>query len=367
MWVVALLAACVLPLIWPGDASFLQDEATLLLRAEAWNHQASTIMGVRLPFSLAPHGLLGTHGVNYGPAAEWFYQLLLLLPHDLPVLVLVRAAVVTAGTAMGVWWIGKYAGLARWFAVVIMLSPWVWWFSRSLWDNSFCIPLSASCLGSYLGYLVTKRAAFLGIAFAILLLLPLVHFMALPLVGAVLADLVLARRAAIRRHWLMLGLILAVIALAGSRYVPEIAAGNGRSIVGSAVPWQSFLFPLLGANHLSGLNLDTVMGRDWLLLTDLWTVLMRIAVGVSLLAYPMVWAGMLLAAREAWKTASPIRSTLTRVCLATVGLQMGFDGVARVSAAALLQRNLDRVRGVCLAVGGGDVAVGDGSRCREPH
>jgi hypothetical protein len=154
--------------------------------------------------------------------------------------------------------------------------------------------------------------------------------MALPLVGAVFADLVLARRAAVRRHWLMLSLIFAVIALAGWRYVPEIGGGNGRSIVGSAVPWQSFLFPLLGANHLSGLNLDMVMGRDWLSQTDLWTVLMRIAVGVSLLAYPMVWAGMLLAAREAWKGASPICSTLARLCLGTVGLQMVFDGAARV-------------------------------------
>ena len=46
--------------------------------------------------------------------------------------------------------------ISAWLAVLVMLSPWMWYYSRQLWDNSFCIPLSAMTIAAYADYLATR-------------------------------------------------------------------------------------------------------------------------------------------------------------------------------------------------------------------
>src|SRR6476646_3515984 len=76
------LAAAAFALRRPGDAPWIDDEPRLIeyalqnLRAGTW------------PW----HGILGSHGLLYGPLAPWLYQLMLAVTRDL--LWLVRLHVV---------------------------------------------------------------------------------------------------------------------------------------------------------------------------------------------------------------------------------------------------------------------------------
>src|SRR5512138_1958130 len=70
--VVAALLLCALACVWPLDVSFVNDEAALLGNALDANQRGE----------LAEHGLMGSRGVRYGPAATWLYQGLLLVTHD---------------------------------------------------------------------------------------------------------------------------------------------------------------------------------------------------------------------------------------------------------------------------------------------
>ena len=64
----ALILAGLVPLVWPGDIPFINDEPQLIASAVNANQD----------HRLAAMGLLGTFGLFYGPAPTWVYQVLVL-------------------------------------------------------------------------------------------------------------------------------------------------------------------------------------------------------------------------------------------------------------------------------------------------
>ncbi len=94
--------------VFPGDVPFLRDEPMLLGDALLANHTPSRILGISLPFTPAAHGLQGTRGVAYGPLPLWIYQLLLSLTHNPVAIVSMRAALVSASTALALLWLARH-------------------------------------------------------------------------------------------------------------------------------------------------------------------------------------------------------------------------------------------------------------------
>jgi len=318
-WVIAgLILAAVPAVIFPGDAPFVNDEPLLLMAALEAN-KAHT---------LALHGLMGNKGVAYGPLPTWIYQLLLVVTHDPVILTVIHAILLAAGTVLALFWLARVTRLWPPFAVVIALSPYVWFYDRQLWDNSFNIPICALVLAAYADFLARRSRAALAVAVVGLATAPLIHFMSLAFVAPVaLHMLIVERRALLRHAWLVLPVPALLVALSWSYWrdvVGRVASGGAMH---ASAGLKGFVFPLLGGRYLSALGFHPV-GGGWLESPPL--VAARI---VSALAYPLVWAGMALAA---WRVANVIRRRtpdvvdhVAVIALAIVVAQALLDGFTK--------------------------------------
>src|SRR6185295_15343137 len=128
-----LAVLCLLPAMHPGDIQWVGDEPMLIagaLRANG-HHSAAT------------HGLTGTAGAAYGPFPTWLYQASLAVSSNLVVLVALRAILMTGVLALSLLWLCRTLGLWPWFIPALLCSPYLWFYARALWDNTFYLPLCA--------------------------------------------------------------------------------------------------------------------------------------------------------------------------------------------------------------------------------
>lgn len=123
----------------PGLAPWINDEAKLI--TNAWLANATGWP--------AQTGLLGTQGYFYGPAPTWFYQLALLVTHDIYGLVTIHAVLFYVMTLVAGWLLVRNTGLSRSTLLILAFTPAVCFYSRQLWDNSFNIPVSIGLLALY--------------------------------------------------------------------------------------------------------------------------------------------------------------------------------------------------------------------------
>ena len=94
------MLACLIPLVWPGDIPFINDEPQLIANAVNANRDGR----------LASLGLLGTYGFIYGPAPTWVYQALVAVSRDLVVVAVLHALLLSAATAGALWWLSRSLG-----------------------------------------------------------------------------------------------------------------------------------------------------------------------------------------------------------------------------------------------------------------
>ncbi len=137
-----LIVIVILPALRPGDAPWVNDEPIMMELAIRYNHTASGLYGFSLPFTLCPFGLDGTYGVRYGPLPIWLDQVFLAFTSNLILMVAFRAILFLSITAAALNSLAKTLRLPLWFAIITALSPWIWLYGRSLWDSTWCIPLS---------------------------------------------------------------------------------------------------------------------------------------------------------------------------------------------------------------------------------
>lgn len=294
-------------LLWPGDAPFVNDEPKLFLSADAANKD----------HHLAPSGLMGSVGLVYGPSPTWVYQLMLLVSNQPQAWVVMHVVLMLTGIVIGLMMLARALNLGRWFILILLLSPYTWFYARHLWDNSFLIPLSCLALGSYALHLrirtTEKEPSTKAIVLAALLslLLPLIHFMALPLSLALLAHMIVfMRRDLWRARWPLLigGLLLTVTHLPYFSllldHVKHFEPHQRSSFIS-----EGWAFPLFGGKIFSGWNLEYFFGQHWL--PDSW--LFRLAEMLTVLIYASVWFGIFLATRHTVKR--PLRSDISKALL----------------------------------------------------
>jgi hypothetical protein len=274
----ALMLACALPLLWPGDNVFIDDEPKLLALALDANQQGR----------LAEFGLLGTYGVVYGPGPVWLYQAFVALTHDVVLLTVAHVILIAGVTGVALWWLSRSLGLWIWFAPIPLLSPYFWFYARALWDNTLLIPLGALTIASYTAFLNNRSPLGLRIAVAGLLAMPLVHLMSLSLVVPLGAHMLLVNGRWLWKHRLSVAAIVCVLGLAGAPYWIYLATEWTK--VGSAPAASGLWFPLLGGRLLSARGVEYLDGwipRDG--------TLFGAASAASSITYGLVWLGIVVA------------------------------------------------------------------------
>lgn len=310
-----LIAACLGTVIWPGDVPFINDEAQLITRA----------LDANAAHRLAPIGLLGTYGLQYGPLPVWVYQGFLAITHALVMISFLHTAMIAAATAAALWWLARSLRLCLWFAAIPLLSPYFWEYARMLWDNTHLIPLGAIAVAGYAAHLGTGSRVGLRLTLACLIGLLLVHLMALALVIPLVAHMLFVRWRQVRADWMALGAILTValvLAWPDWTYLVGTWQDAGSPTAGHPRGWW---FPLTGGRLLGADRLSYLFGATATAAPGLSTVAM-----ISRISHAFVLGGIGLAMANLWMArARPwtARDHLIAIALAALACQTLFDGL----------------------------------------
>ena len=269
---------CVLPVIWPGDIPFINDEPMLIINAVRANAAGR----------LAESGLVGTFGFTYGPFPTWVYQALTAISHDLVLVAALHAALISVATAGALWWLSRSLGLWAWFAAVPLLSPYFWFDARVLWDNPFLIPLGALAVAGYAANLTSESTWGLRVAVAAMMAILLVHLMGIALVAPLAVHMTVRWRAVIK-HRLSVGAILATGVVLAWPYWQWIVTHRAPAAT-MGPSGGGLLLPLVGARVLSAQELDYFFGPG-----PARGAALRLAAAVSGIVYALAWGGIAVA------------------------------------------------------------------------
>jgi Dolichyl-phosphate-mannose-protein mannosyltransferase len=240
--------------------------------------------------TLPTHALVGNKGIAYGPTALWIYYPLRLLTDDVGIITAFHVLLHALG--MLLLFLAVRASVdtatAAWVWLLTAASPYLFFYARLPWDNTFLVPLIGllALLLVRLEQQLTRLGSWLGLGVVCALLFDL-HLMAVPVIGAaglaVLPALWRARRGA--RPWV--GLLLAALAMLAVMfpYLRVIAGSLGqgsqlaltREALGHALP-ETFLG--------TGLYLSS-RGMDYFF--DPTTPLITGVLGPLAAAEPLAW------------------------------------------------------------------------------
>ncbi|MEQ1913096.1 MAG: hypothetical protein ABMA15_30055, partial [Vicinamibacterales bacterium] len=307
------VTAALVPLLWIGDAPFINDEPQLIAAAVQANALGR----------LADHGLMGTFGFAYGPFPTWVYQVLISVSHDLLVVASLHTMLIVSATAFSLWWLSRSLGLWVWFAPVPLLSPYFWFDARVLWDNPFLIPLGALSIAGYAAHLHSGSKAGLRVSLAAMAAVPLVHLSGLAFVVPLAAHMVVVRW---RSLWTERASVTAIVttgAIAAWPYWLYLTRAEAPA-AGTMAGLRGWAFPLLGGRVLSARELEYFFGPG-----PMQGSALQVAATLSWLAYVLVWTGIAvsawLALQAGRKHATP-RTHIAVILLGTLVCQMALDG-----------------------------------------
>ena len=279
-----------LPLIWPQDAPFIYDEPWLFLSAHDANKN----------HHLAETGFYGTIGIPYGPIPIWIYQGFLLTTRSPTWWILLHAGFMVISIVFGLILLSRALKLWKWFIPIILASPYLWFYMRQLWDNSFIMAFSAIGLGAYSYFHLNRSKVFLLLAIVSISVLPFIHFMALPLAMALTLHMAIFARRELFQMRLVLLAYCSCFLITHAYYFGFLYTGLGHlqphtitrnSTINFLRGW---LFPLGGGRLLSGWGLDYFFGKDFFPRNPFFPAMQL----VSCLGFGLVLFGVYLATRN---------------------------------------------------------------------
>lgn len=242
-----------LRLVFPGDVPFIADEPLIMERVLD-DLESGTVASV---------GLQGTRGVAYGPVPAAFYGSVLAVTSDLRLVAVAKIVTVTLLSGWALLLLGRVLpAVSLPLAAFAFLSPYLWFYARDLWDNSFAIPFSAMLLASYAHFHASDRMRWLASAGLFAVLCASTHFMTLPLVMAVAIHFLLlhGRRLLTSRAFaLRVSAIGAACALVMLPYLSQLSPASAGSLLWSPSP-RALLFALDGFRTFTLVGFDYVIG-----------------------------------------------------------------------------------------------------------
>ena len=134
--------------LFPGDGIWINDEPLFIGKAYACN----------LASRWETRGLMGAVGMVYGPQAVWIYQILMLFSENLIILLFLKTLLFVVAVYYAAYKISRLTKLnILSFGILLTMSPYIYFYSRMLWDNVFLIPLSMLSFAYFLEFCSTRR------------------------------------------------------------------------------------------------------------------------------------------------------------------------------------------------------------------
>jgi hypothetical protein len=323
--------------IRPGDSAWFFDMSRDFDIALQFNATPSHVLGISLPFTPAPYALKGTHGIRYGPLPVWIDQVFLAFTSDLVVMSAIRAVVVAGITAFCLLWLTQLLRVSPWLAVVTMCSPWMWYYSRQLWDNSISVPLCALQLAAYGQFIQSKRGWALCLSIVCAALSCMVHLIVLPfLLVLALHALIYETRSVLKFKWPAIVTVV-VMLIVCEPYMRYAVTFHGSKVPDYFAWWKGWIFPLFGAQHITAKNIGYVLEESW---GNIQPAAIRyafaLARAITFIGLFACWVGMLMGIPMAWRALGKSREATTadHLCLiglATLAVQTLFDGLEHVT------------------------------------
>jgi hypothetical protein len=275
--------------VLPADASWINDEPVLIYKALAANHAGR----------LETVGLMGSVGLPYGPHTTWIYQLALVFTRDLVVLVAVKSLLTAAIVLLCLLEVGRAAGLRRAFALLALLSPFLFFYGRVLWDNVFLVPFTALLFAAAARSFRRPSGVSWSVGVASCYFLFHIHLMSLFVVLPTVLVMPFACRAWLRRNW-ALALAPVVAALVAS--YPYVSILLGREFSAGRPPelWQRFASSFSGLRFYSAAGFFEYFAPDYALSAASGAIGLQVLKWIGLLSLPLYAAGVVLCGVALW-------------------------------------------------------------------
>ena len=269
--------------LWPADAPWINDEPGLIYKALRAN-QAGELETV---------GLMGSVGFPYGPHVTWIYQGALLLTHDLVAIVVVKSLLTAAILLWGLLEIGRAANLRRPIALLALLSPFLFFYGRVLWDNVFLLPASALLFAAAARCFRRPSLLWWSLGVFSAYLLFHIHLMSMFVIVPALAILPLACWPWLRENW---GKALAPVAVAVAASYPYASILLAREYSGGALKpelWLRLLASLSGIQLYSFGGFFEYFAPEYAGAAPAGLAVLK---GLALLCLPLYGAGLVICA-----------------------------------------------------------------------
>ncbi len=196
-----ILLALGLLFVFPSYIGLMGDEA--LLQAHAYESNRM--------LTWAKSGLVGSVGQAYGPIAIWFYQILQMVTPNPIHIVTLKTLIVGISSLLMLRHLARRLKItARIPALLFLLAPYFWHWTRCLWDNVFQLPLELASLTALVAYLEESespkprclhRTLLLSCSALCSILAVWLHTMALPFLATLPVFLIIVRRDLLRCDW----------------------------------------------------------------------------------------------------------------------------------------------------------------------
>jgi hypothetical protein len=332
----ALLLIVIAITVRPSDFPWFFDMSYIFQLALHFNATPSHVFGLSLPFTPAPYGFIGTHGVRYGPLPIWIDQLFLACTHSLILMGAIRAFFVAGLIAFALIWLMRLMGMSPWLAVVIMLSPWLWYYSRQLWDNSLNLPVTALLFVSYGQFLQSRKPWLICLAAVCAASACLIHLSAVPIVAAIAFHAIVFEWRSIAKVILPLGITCLAMFAISIPYLHYLITAHTAYVPTNGLAYQGWLFPLFGAQHFTTQQIGYLLEEDWSsIMPAPLNRFFAAACIITCIGYLASWTGMIFALPKAARafrpnSDTPILEKLCLVALIILVFQIVFDGIEHV-------------------------------------
>jgi hypothetical protein len=241
--------------IFPGDVSFIQDEANFLKIALKANQAGEW-------FTL---GFEGARGIKYGPVSIYYFRVLILLTENVLYISLLNTIFITTLTILTLSKVAKFSTYKiENLLLVAFTSPYLWFYSRMIWDNSLNIALIGLALSFYLEFYKSNRLKPLAFSLFLMNLSIQIHLMSICILIPVIFHMILRKREILYQSKKTLFFLFILNSAILSPYLSYLIPQYLNVVYKStARPFKSFYLPMLGSRIFSTFDFSYFLGKKW--------------------------------------------------------------------------------------------------------